>query len=252
MFKANMRKEFLELRRYLPNTIAVIITFYIIFLGLFLGIKVIGDSGTEDYNVQYMIVSYIFWFMATMVLQHIGGQITSEAMRGTLEQLYMSPLGVWRIMAARLISSLIMYFIIISILLYFTMLTTNQWLNIDVFSLFPIMFLTFISMCGVGYMIAGISIIWKQIGAFLQIIQFIIAGLAVVPLTASPILSYLPFVKGIDLIRNIMINGITWNNIALNDYISLTLNAMCYLLIGLLIFKVCERIAISRALLSHY
>lgn len=36
LFNANFRKEYIELKRYLPNTIALVVTFYIIFLAAFL------------------------------------------------------------------------------------------------------------------------------------------------------------------------------------------------------------------------
>lgn len=108
LLKANTRKEYIELKRYLPNTIAMIFTFYIIFLGMFAGIQLIGDPSAQDINTQYAIVNYIFWFLAMMVMNNIGWEITNEAMRGTLEQLCMSPMGIWRIMVTRLISSTVL------------------------------------------------------------------------------------------------------------------------------------------------
>ena len=158
LLKANVRKEYIELKRYLPNTIAMVFTFYFIFLGMFTGIQLIGDPNMQEANIQYAIVNYIFWFLAMMVMNSVGWTITNEAMRGTLEQLYMSPMGVWRILATRLIATTVIYFFIIVGLLYLSMATTGQWLNIDVISIMPILILTLISMFGVGFMIAGISI----------------------------------------------------------------------------------------------
>lgn len=79
LFKANLRKEYIELKRYLPNTIAVLLTFYLIFLGMFAGIQFIGDPSMRDINIQYTIVSYIFWFLAMAVVSDTGWQITNEA-----------------------------------------------------------------------------------------------------------------------------------------------------------------------------
>lgn len=159
LFKANLRKEYLELRRYLPNTLAMIITFYVIFLGMFAGIQLIGDPSSQDVNTQYVIVNYIFWFLAMMVVNNIGWEITNEAMRGTLEQLCMSPMGMWRIMVTRLFSSTIVNIFMIVALLYLSMLTTGQSLNIDLVALIPILALSLVSMFGLGFIIAGMSII---------------------------------------------------------------------------------------------
>ncbi|WP_339229021.1 ABC transporter permease [Oceanobacillus sp. FSL K6-2867] len=211
LLKANMKKEYIELKRYLPNTIAMLLTFYIIFLGMFAGIQLIGDPSAQDSNIQYAIVNYIFWFLSFMVINSIGYEMINEAMKGTLEQLSMSPMGMWRIMAARLISTTFINLVIVVVLLYLSMATAGQWLNIDVITIAPILLLTVISMFGVGFIIAGISIILKQVQAFLQILQFILMALTFIPLSVSPVLAFLPFVKGIDMIREIMINGAALN-----------------------------------------
>lgn len=252
LLKANMRKEYIELKRYLPNTIAMLLTFYIIFLGMFAGIHFIGDPSTQDVNIQYVIVNYIFWFLTMMVVNNVGWEITNEAMRGTLEQLSMSPMGIWRIMVTRLFSSTLLNFIMIIALLYLSMMTTGQWLNIDVIAILPILILTLISMFGVGFMIAGMSIILKQVQAFLQILQFILAGLTFVSLSVAPFLVYFPIVKGVDLVRGVMIDGVTLSQIGWGDFGVLGANAVVYFVLGLAFFFFCERVAMKKGLLGHY
>ncbi|RDW17646.1 ABC transporter [Oceanobacillus arenosus] len=252
LLKANIRKEYIEYKRYLPNTIAMLLTFYIIFIGMFAGIQLIGDPTMQETNIQFVIVNYIFWYLAMIVVNNIGWQITNEATQGTLEQLSMSPMGIWRIMLARLISSTIVSFLIIVVLLYLSMLTTGQWLNIDILTILPILILTLISMFGLGFIIAGLSIVLKQIQAFLQILQFILAGLTFVPLTAAPFLAYFPFVKGVDLVRAVMIDGVTWSQIRMEDFMILGFNAVFYFVIGLGFFFLCERVAMKKGLLAHY
>ena len=252
LLKANFRKEYIELKRYLPNTMAMIFTFYFIFLGMFAGIQVIGDPSVQDVNTQYVIVNYIVWFLAMVVMQDIGWQVTNESMRGTLEQLSMSPMGLWRIMTARLVATTSINLIIVVVLLYISMLTAGQWLNIDVLAIAPILILTLISMFGVGFMIAGISIILKQVQSFLQILQFILAGLTFVPLSVAPFLAYLPFVKGVDLIRYVMIDGATLSQIGAGNFLILAFNAIFYFILGLVCFLYCERVAMHKGLLAHY
>lgn len=252
LLNANFRKEYIELKRYLPNTMAMIFTFYFIFLGMFAGIQVIGDPSVQDVNTQYVIVNYIVWFLAMVVMQDIGWQVTNESMRGTLEQLSMSPMGLWRIMTARLVATTSINLIIVVVLLYISMLTAGQWLNIDVLAIAPILILTLISMFGVGFMIAGISIILKQVQSFLQILQFILAGLTFVPLSVAPFLAYLPFVKGVDLIRYVMIDGATLSQIGVGNFLILAFNAIFYFILGLVCFLYCERVAMHKGLLAHY
>ncbi|WP_047979779.1 ABC transporter [Ornithinibacillus contaminans] len=252
VLNANIRREYLLLKRYMPNTIAMIITFYVLFLGMFAGISLIGDPSSQDTNIQYVIVNYIFWFLAMLVVNDIGWQITNEATQGTLEQLGMSPIGIWKIMMSRLISTTIIEFIIIIALLYLSMLTAGQWLNVDVLSILPILILTLISMFGLGMIIAGFTMILKQIQAFLQILQFLLAGLTFVPLSVAPFLAFFPFVKGIDMVRDVMINGVSISQFPIGDILILVFNAVFYFGLGLIIFLRCERFAMQKGLLAHY
>ena len=252
LLQANFRKEAIILKRYLPNTISMIVTFYCIFLAMFFGIKVVGNPASVDTNVQYVIVNYIFWYIAMMAMQDIGWVISNEASLGTLEQLYMSPMGVWRILLARIISSTVLHLIIISLLLYVSMLTTNTWLNIDIFSIFPILALTLISMYGVSFMIAGMAVIFKQIQAFLQILQFVFMGLTFVPLAVAPYLAAAPFVKGVDMVRTIMVKDVSITYFSGMDFLVLGSNAIIYIGVGLWIFKRCEKHAMKKGILGQH
>lgn len=252
LLNANIRKEYIELKRYLPNTIAMVFTFYFIFLGMFLGIQFVGDPSMQEMNTQYAIVNSVFWFLAFMVVNSIGYEVLNEAMRGTLEQLSMSPMGIWRIMGARLIATTLVNSLLILGLLFLSMLTTGQWLNIDVVTILPIMVLTIFSMFGVGFVIAGMSIVLKQVQAFLQILQFILMGMTFIPLSVAPFFAYLPFVKGVDLIREVMIDGISLSQIGFGDFLFLLVNGLVYFVLGLGIFLYCEKAAMKKGLLGHY
>ena len=252
LIKANTRKDYIELKRYLPNTIAMLVSFFIIFLAMFAGIQIIGDPGTKDVNTQFIIVNYVFWYLALIVVQDIGHQIANEAIQGTLEQVNMSPLGLWKIMLARLVAAIFTNSIIVVILLFAAMLVTGQWLNIDVISILPILILTLISMIGLGFIIAGMTLVLKQIGALLQILQFILAGLVFIPLSVAPFLAFLPVVKGVDLVRAVMIDGLSILSFSPFDFFVLIFNAVFYFLLGLFFFLYCERVAMKKGLFAHY
>lgn len=252
LFNANFRRELILLKRYLPNTISEIITFFSIFLVMFFGIKVVGDPTMMETNVQYTIVSYVFWFLSMAAMQGIGWSIMSEAQLGTLEQLYMSPMGAWRILLARIISTTSQQLIILVILLYLSMSVTGTWLNIDVVSILPVLVFTIISMFGISFMIAGMAIIIKQINAFLQVLQFILMGLTFISLSISPLLALLPVVKGVDMVKEIMIANRSILEFQWTDFASLIANAIIYLVLGILVFKRCERIAMTKGVLGQY
>ncbi|ADU28916.1 ABC transporter permease [Evansella cellulosilytica] len=252
LMKANFKKEFIELKRYLPNTIALLATFYIIFLAAFFGIMFIGDPASFEANVQYSIVSVAFWSLTMTTMNFIGYAVITEAMRGTLEQLYMSPMGVWKIMLTRMLGQFVLQLLFMVILLFAAMATSGQWLSLNPMTTLPIIIITMISMIGVSYMIAGLAIIVKQIQAFLQIFQFVLMGLVFVPLSVAPFLAFAPFVKGVDMIRQVMIENLTLTQLPLADYGMLLLNSFVYLALGLLVYHLCEKQAMSKGLLGQY
>ena len=97
----------------------------------------------------------------------------------------------------------------VTILLYLSMLTSGEWLNIDLISIIPIFILTCASMFGLSFIIAGLTIILKQIHAFLQIFQYVLAALTMISVSSSVIQLSLPFTKGIDMIRKLWLKTIS-------------------------------------------
>ena len=252
VFDANVRKVLIELRRYLPNTISLVVTFYAIFLAMFLGITVIGDPGAAEANLRFAIVGNAFWFLLILGINSMGYEITTEATRGTLEQLAMSPVGMATILFARMVGTLAVYLLITAAMLVLTMATAGQWLAFDVPLLLCILLPTFVGVMGIGYAFAGLALVYKQVSAILQISQFVFLGMAFVPLALAPSLELAPIVKGIDMVRAAMIDGAGFGDFGLRDWGSLAVNALVYFTLGLLAYRLAERRAVGRGLLGQY
>ncbi len=252
VLNANVRKVGIELLRYLPNTVSTVVTFYAIFLMFFLGIRVIGGPETTGASSEYLIVSMVLWFLALMAMQGIGWEITNEATRGTLEQLYMSPVGTWKILLSRMVGSVVVNFAIIVVVLLLNMLTAGVWLNFDLLTLAPLLFLTVVCMLGVGFMVAGLALVFKQIQAFLQIAQFIFFALVAVPVGLSRWLELLPVVRGSTMIRAAMTEGVTLAGFSAAAWALLVANTVVYFALGILLYKLAERRAMNRGLLGQY
>jgi ABC-2 type transport system permease protein len=252
VFDANVRKVLIELRRYLPNTLSLLVTFYAIFLAMFLGITVIGDPAAADANLRFAIVSNAFWFLLVLGINSMGYEVTTEATRGTLEQLAMSPVGMATILLARMVGTLGVYLLITVAMLVLTMATAGQWLAFDVPLLLTILGPTFVGVLGIGYAAAGLAIVFKQVSAILQVSQFVFLGLAFVPLAFAPWLEVAPIIKGIDMVRAAMIAGAGFGDFGLRDWGSLVVNALVYFALGLLAYRAAERHAVRRGLLGQY
>ncbi|KMJ56026.1 ABC transporter permease [Alkalihalophilus lindianensis] len=252
IFTANLRREYIYMKRYIPNTISELVIFYIIFLGFFLGITFIGDPAQMDYTIQMVIMNYVFWFLVLTVTQGLGWEISNEASQGTLEQLSLTPYSLWFIIFARMTSTILINVVTITILLVAAMATSGQWLNIDLISIIPIMALTLLGVFGIGYALAGITIVLKQVDYILQLFQFVIMAMTFIPITVFPLLKYAPFMYGLQLVRDVAISDASIINIPLTDLLFLLINSLLYFLIGIIIFKKCEQVAKQKGLFGHY
>ncbi len=249
---ANVRKVGILLVRYLPNTISEIITFYAIFLMFFFGVQFVGSPERMGENNAFIIVSMFLWFLSLMAMQGIGWELTNEATTGTLEQLYMSPVPAWIILLSRMIGTVLVNVVIMAVVLVLSMLTAGRWLAFDVVTLVPLFILLLVGMLGVGFMTAGLSLIYKQINALLQIAQFAFFALVSLPVTLSPWLEFLPVVRGSSMVREAMTEGKHLLDFASMDWLLLLVNAALYFIAGVLIYKAAERRAMARGLLGKY
>ena len=249
---ANVRKVAIEMRRYLPKTISMIVTFYAIFLMFFLGIHALGNPESAGESSQYLIVIMVLWFLSLMAMQGIGWEITQEATRGTLEQLYMSPVPPWQIMLARMIGTVLVNLVVIGLMLLMAMATAGEWLAFDLPTLLPLVLLTIFCMLGIGFMVAGLALVFKQIQALLQIAQFIFAGLVTVPVFLTPWFELLPVVRGATMIREAMAAGTTLTGFTASDWTLLLVNAIFYFGLGVFLYSQAEKRAMNKGLLGQY
>lgn len=252
VLRVNLSKQLIEMRRYLPNTVGELVTFYAVFLLLFLGIQTMGDPAQADGNIRYVIVSNAFWMLLVMTFMTMASELANEAIRGTLEQLYMSPQPAWLIILARAVSNLGIYVILTVLIVVLAMLTSGQWLSFTVPAALLLGIPTMAAILGLGFIGAGLALVFKQIGSLLQIGQFVLMAMAFAPVGVLPGLELLPAMKGIDLVRSVAVGEPQLANIPAADWWLLGLNGAVWLALGLGTFRLLERRALNRGLLGKY
>lgn len=252
VMRVNFSKQLIELRRYAPDTIGLVVTFYAIFLLLFLGIRAVGDPGTADESIQYVIVSNAFWMLLMMSFISMASEVSNEAIRGTLEQLYMSPVPAWQIMLARAVSSVLIYLVLVVLVVTLAMFTSGQWLQLSVPAALLLGLPTVASVLGLGFIGAGLALVFKQIGNLLQIGQFFLMAMAFAPVAILPGLEVLPAMKGIDLVRSIATGQMSLQQVTAIDWWIVILNGAAWLGAGLLVFRLLEKRALKQGVLGKY
>ncbi len=254
VFVAVIQRDWAMMKRYIINTVSTLVSIYLIFLLIFLGFKSLSSyasTGVLEGSMEGIVIGFFVWTFTVMGFSELAWGLISEAQAGTLEQLYLTPCGFKCVCGFTMISSMVLQFVPVSILLVIMMATTGQWLNLDFISLIPLLLITILGSYGFGFALGGLALIFKRIQAIFQIFQFVFTGFLVIP-QRMPWAKFLPLSLGNSLIYDVMVDGLRLWELPVGSILTALAVGISYLAIGIIVFSVCENIAKDRGLLGHY
>lgn len=251
LFRGVFLRSYILLKRYIVNTVIQIGTIYLFFLLIFLGGQAIAGQALSD-SLGGIIVGFFLFTMATIAFSGLAQNLMQEATWGTLEQLYMSPFGIGRVVSVQTIANLLWSLIWGSLILTMMMATTGRWLSVNLLTIVPIGVFAIASAIGVGFVLAGLALLYKRIGAVFQLVNFGFVGLIAAPVDELPLLKFLPLSLGSFLLRRSMQQGVTLTEIAPADLAILVGVAVVYLGLGYGVFTLCQRRARKLGVLGDY
>ncbi len=237
------------LKRYFFNTGALVLVMYLVFLGMFWGVRAIAGGSVSGDSLDSMVVGYVLWLMAMMSIQATGGEVMNESQTGTLEQLYLSPLGADMIFLFRILNGILFNYIFVTIMLFLSMLTTGRMLTVDFPFFYGVLLLSILSLVGISFMLGGIGLIHKRIGSVYGILSFALIGMMLLPVYPFTGWALLPFVAGAHTVNSHTVHG---TNFPAWWYILITANSLFYLAAGLMVFRVFERKAMRLNKMGQY
>ena len=238
LFVAEIRMSWWTMKRYLFNTIMGIGVMFIIFMGMFWGVKAIGGPGVSGHSLDSMLVGYILWMSALLSMQNTGSEIAKESMQGTLEQLYLSCMGAHKIFFFRAVTNTLFNFILITVLLCLAMAATNRWIMVNLPYMYFMILLATPSLMGISFMLGGISLIHKQIHAVNGILSFGLIGMMLLPSYPLSVFSFLPFIAGA---RTVILAIVERQSFPAWWYLFIAANSALYLSLGLFVFRIMEK-----------
>jgi ABC-2 type transport system permease protein len=241
-----------ELKRYVFNTISGLLTMYVLFLILFLGARSLGPSTIGGPGLEGLVVGYLVWMMSITAYQDLAHNIANEAEIGTLEQLYLTPTGFAWLGGAYMIGQLLINLLFTAILLLAMMLTTGRWLHLDLVSLIPLTGITISASYGLGFLLAGLALVYKRIQSVFQVFTFGLVAFVAAPVARYAWMKLLPLALGNQLLKRVMVDGLRIWELPAQDLVLATGVGLAYLLIGLVIFRACLRLARNRGMLGQY
>lgn len=246
-----VRKQVMLLVRYPVNTASQFVTIYAFFLAIFLGGTAVGGAAVTD-SLEGIIVGFFLWTLATIGYSGLAWGVTREAQWGTLERLYMSPHGFATVMAVKTVVNVALSFLWGGVLLVVMLVTTGRTLTVDPLTVVPLGVLTLASVVGIGFLFAGLAIVYKRIENLFQLMQFGFIGLIAAPVGSYPLLGLLPVSHGSYLIQRAMQDGVRLWEVPAWELGLLTVTAAVYLGVGLGAFTLLHRRARRLGVMGHY
>jgi ABC-2 type transport system permease protein len=164
--------------------------------------------------------------------------IWDESQKGTLEKLYLSQLGIEKILLAKVFANIVFDIFFNILILFLAMLITGRWLNIDFLYFISMVLISVISLIGLGIAGGGIAIIHKKVISIFQIFSFGIIGLMALQTYPFNIFSFLPYIPGAKTLIGVIVYNQTY---PLWWYGFILLNSLVYLVIGLYLFRLYDK-----------
>lgn len=251
LFSVVFRKQIILLVRYPVNTGTQFLTMVILFgLILFGGQAVVGPALTE--SLDGIIVGFFIWTLAIIAFAQLAWNVTREAQWGTLERLFISPHGFGTVMLTKMVVNVLLSFIWGFSILLIMMALSGHWLTVDPLTVIPLGLLTLGSIGGVGFLFAGLALLYKRIENVFQLVQWAFIVLIAAPVGSYGWLKLLPVSHGSYLLRRAMEDGVRLWEFAPGDLGLLVLTSLAYFLAGFYCLHRAQLRARRKGLMGQY
>ena len=226
----------------------------ILFYGLFLSASYIaGPSLQLGDRLDSIVIGYVLWSLVLFIMASIAGGLQSEAQTGTLEQLFLSRFGAIKVFLMRTMADLFLQMVQVISILFLIMALTQSHLNFP-----PTLILPFATVLmgayGISFTLGSLALLLKRVQQLQIIFQFIPLFLLATPTenwtgSARILGQFLPMCPGAELLRDLMARGESLN---FTKLVIALVNGAVYFTLGLLLFRLAEREAKRRGMLSGY
>ncbi|WP_257301082.1 ABC transporter permease [Haloarchaeobius sp. FL176] len=249
--RAVLYREFLLFVRYPANAIGGVVISLFFFGVLFYGGRMLAGQALTD-SIEGIIVGYFLWTLAVGAYSSISNDIGSEVQWGTLERHVMTPFGFAPVALLKGAAKVVRTFLISSVILAVMLLLTGTTLQLHVLTIVVIASLSILSVLGLGFAAGGITVLYKRIGSWLNLLQFGFVVLISAPVLEMPWLKLLPLAHGSALLQRAMVDGVRLWEFQPTELALLVGVAVGYLGLGYAVFQLSTQRARRLGVLGDY
>lgn len=204
------------------------------------------------------LLNFLIGVFAFGVVGMFSQGLSGMAQSGELEQLCMSPHGLVGNFLARAIVSSTSNIITSSILLALIVATVKGALFFSPAAV-PILALTFANLIGFGFMIGGLTLVFKQIGQVAMILRLALLGLAMMsevvtswPFIPRMLAHLLPITDAALCLRSILIDNAGYGVFLSTNFYALIVSCVIWTSIGIACFRYMENWSRDKGTLGAY
>ena len=249
--RAVLYREFLIFVRYPANAIGGIVVSLFFFGLLFYGGRLLDGQALTD-SLEGIIVGYFLWTLSVGAYSSVSNDIGSEVQWGTLERHITTPFGFAPVALLKGVAKVVRTFLTSAVVLAVMLLLTGTWLSIDPLAVVVIAGLAITSVLGLGFAAGGVTVLYKRIGNWLNLLQFGFIVLISAPVFELPWTRVLPLAHGSALLQRAMVDGTRLWEFGPLELGLLVAVAAGYLAGGYLVFYYATRRARRLGVLGDY
>ncbi len=249
--RAVLHREFLIFVRYPANAVGGIVVALFFFGVLFYGGQLLAGQALAD-SLEGIIAGYFLWTLSVGAYSSVSNDIGSEVQWGTLERHITTPFGFAPVALLKGVAKVIRTFLTSAIVLAFMLILTGTRLSLDPITVVSIAGLAIVSVLGLGFAAGGITVLYKRIGNWLNLLQFGFIVLISAPVFELPWTRFFPLAHGSALLQRAMVDGVRLWEFGLGDLALLVGVAVGYLFGGYLVFHYATRRARRLGVLGDY
>ncbi len=249
--KAVLYREYLLFVRYPANATGGIIVALFFFGVLFYGGRLVAGRALTD-SIEGIIVGYFLWTLSVGAYSSVSNDLGSEVQWGTLERHITTPFGFAPVALLKGVAKVVRTFLTSAVILAVMLAVTGTQLSLQPITVVVIAGLSITSVLGLGFAAGGVTVLYKRIGNWLNLLQFGFVVLVSAPVLDAPWLRLLPLAHGSALLQRAMVDGISLWAFGVVDLGLLVAVAGGYLGGGYLVFHYATRRARRLGVLGDY
>ena len=251
LIRAVLYREFLLFVRYPANAAGGVVVSVFFFAILFYGGQLLAGEALSD-SIEGIVVGYFLWTLSVGAYSSVSNDIGSEVQWGTLERHVTTPFGFAPVALLKGVAKIVRTFLVSTVVLVAMLVLTGTTLRIDPVTVVAVAGLSITSVLGLGFAAGGVTVLYKRIGSWLNLLQFGFVVLVSAPVFEAPWTRFLPLAHGSALLQRAMVDGVRLWEFGAAEVGLLVAVAAGYLAGGYVVFHYATRRARRLGVLGDY